>query len=333
VTKILAYAAQASHELVPPDAMEPVIQAIANNFVTERCSGEVMTVGLNAMRVICARCPLAMSSTLLQDLVQYRTYKDKSVMMAARALMQLFRALNPTLLARKDRGKAAAEDADYVAAEYGQQRVVDHVPGAEVVAATDTAGGDGDGDGDDGWEVASDSDDDSDGEWVAVSHSEGEGEEEEEGEADEGEAGAGAGAAERAKAVSMTRLLTPADFAAIKKARVQEALEPGARRKRKAAGNEAGAGAGDGTALGSKDAAVSVDDIERLHKKLKMDREARIAALQANKGEKDKWLSKKQMRKEAREIGTTNTDKKKTKKCVTSPLRGGARLPCLACID
>lgn len=137
VTKILAYAAQAAHELVPPDALEPVVQAIANNFVTERCSGEVMTVGLNAMRVICARCPLAMNATLLQDLVQYRTYKDKSVMMAARALMQLYRALNPTLLARKDRGKDAALDTDYVPYEYGKMRVVDHVPGAEVVDEVD----------------------------------------------------------------------------------------------------------------------------------------------------------------------------------------------------
>ena len=103
VTKILAYTAQASHQLVPPDAMEPVVLGIANNFVTERCSGEVMTVGLNSIRLVCARCPLAMTATLLQDLVQYKSYKDKSVMMAARSLIQLFRDVNPALLQRKDR--------------------------------------------------------------------------------------------------------------------------------------------------------------------------------------------------------------------------------------
>ena len=103
VTKILAFTAQASHQLVPPDALEPVVLAIANNFVTERCSSEVMAVGLNAIRLISARCPLAMTSTLLQDLVQYKSYKDKSVMMAARSLIQLFRDVNPGLLHRKDR--------------------------------------------------------------------------------------------------------------------------------------------------------------------------------------------------------------------------------------
>lgn len=72
VTKILLCAAQSSHQLVPPDVtsqhlqslygaklhlynrghmfsyvqiIEPVIMTIANNFVTDRNSGEVMTVG------------------------------------------------------------------------------------------------------------------------------------------------------------------------------------------------------------------------------------------------------------------------------------------------
>jgi len=50
---------------------------IANNFITERNSSEVMTVGLNAVREVCARAPLAMSETLLQDLVLYKSHKDK----------------------------------------------------------------------------------------------------------------------------------------------------------------------------------------------------------------------------------------------------------------
>lgn len=148
-----------------------------------------------------------------------------------------------------------------------------------------------------------------------MSHSEDESEAANGGAGSEGEDAneAGEGATEdavsRAKAVSMTRLLTPADFAAMKKARLQEAMDLGAARKRKAGAVVEETGV-------SKDAAVSVDDIERLHKKQKMDREQRIAALKANKGEKDKWLTKKEMRKQDKEIGTTNTDKKKTKKYV-----------------
>jgi protein SDA1 len=45
VTKILAYAAQASHDLVPPDALEPVIQGIADKFVWSNCASEVVVAG------------------------------------------------------------------------------------------------------------------------------------------------------------------------------------------------------------------------------------------------------------------------------------------------
>lgn len=45
VTMVLVCAAQASHPLVPPDSLEPVLKAIANNFVTDRVANEVMAVG------------------------------------------------------------------------------------------------------------------------------------------------------------------------------------------------------------------------------------------------------------------------------------------------
>ena len=41
--------------MVPPDCLELVLKAIINNFVTERNSSEVMAVGLNAVRELCAR--------------------------------------------------------------------------------------------------------------------------------------------------------------------------------------------------------------------------------------------------------------------------------------
>ncbi len=45
VTKILLYVAQASHEFVPPEILQSICKTIANNFITERNSGEVMAVG------------------------------------------------------------------------------------------------------------------------------------------------------------------------------------------------------------------------------------------------------------------------------------------------
>lgn len=77
-----------------------------------------MTVGINAIREIFINCPFAATEELLRDLAQvsnnsnyvyiifqYKTYKNKNVSMSARALITLFRSINPKLLARKDRGR------------------------------------------------------------------------------------------------------------------------------------------------------------------------------------------------------------------------------------
>ena len=73
-----------------------------------------MAVGLNAIREICARAPLAMTTDLLQDLVQYKTTKNKTVMMAARSLMQLYRNVDSSMLHKKDRGKAGVHTARFL---------------------------------------------------------------------------------------------------------------------------------------------------------------------------------------------------------------------------
>ncbi|RHZ66826.1 Severe Depolymerization of Actin [Aspergillus turcosus] len=108
VTSFLASLAQASHDLVPPDVLEPLVQKIANEFVSEAAASEVATAGLNAIREICARQPLAMNETLLQDLVMYRKSKDKGVVMAARGLLSLYRDVGADMLKRRDRGKEAS---------------------------------------------------------------------------------------------------------------------------------------------------------------------------------------------------------------------------------
>ncbi|XP_022120066.2 protein SDA1 homolog isoform X2 [Pieris rapae] len=133
VTRILQFAAQSAHELVPPEVIEPVMKSIANNFITERNSTDVMAVGLNAVREICARCPLAVTEDLLQDLVQYKTYKEKSVMMAARSLIQLYRQSMPKMLHKKDRGRPSEASFDLKTKQYGEMDIKDYVPGSEVL--------------------------------------------------------------------------------------------------------------------------------------------------------------------------------------------------------
>ncbi|KAL9116010.1 MAG: hypothetical protein Q9227_000378 [Pyrenula ochraceoflavens] len=108
VTSFLASLAQSSHDHVPPETLEPLVQKIANEFVSEAAASEVASAGLNAIREICVRQPLAMNETLLQDLVMYKKSKDKGVMMAAKGLQGLYRDVGPEMLKKKDRGKDAA---------------------------------------------------------------------------------------------------------------------------------------------------------------------------------------------------------------------------------
>jgi protein SDA1 len=108
VTGFLASLAQATHSLVPPDVLEPLVQKIANEFVSEAAAAEVASAGLNGIREVCMRQPLTMTETLLQDLVMYRKSKDKGVQMAARGLLSLYRDVGAQMLKKKDRGRDAA---------------------------------------------------------------------------------------------------------------------------------------------------------------------------------------------------------------------------------
>ena len=110
VTVILTYLAQATHSLVPPDTLRPLLLHLTSQFVSDRSSAEVIQVGLNTVRELCARQPLVMTRSLLADLVQYRRHKVKGVMMAARALLAVYREKMPALLARRERGKGVSEE-------------------------------------------------------------------------------------------------------------------------------------------------------------------------------------------------------------------------------
>jgi protein SDA1 len=95
VTLILAYLIQACHELVPPEDLLPVIKSIAQNFITERCSNEVVAVGINSVREILARVPSVLHEPgmddFVQDLALYSRKTHKSVMTAAHGLVNLVR--------------------------------------------------------------------------------------------------------------------------------------------------------------------------------------------------------------------------------------------------
>ena len=74
-----------------------------------------------------------MDEDLLQDLTQYKHYRERSVMMAARSLITLFRQTMPDLLHKKDRGRPTEASASIEPTKYGEIKAKDFVPGAEVL--------------------------------------------------------------------------------------------------------------------------------------------------------------------------------------------------------
>lgn len=74
-----------------------------------------------------------MNEDLLRDLTQYKNYRERSVMMAARSLIALFRNTMPDLLHKKDRGRPTEATADLHTLKYGEVNAKDYVPGAEVL--------------------------------------------------------------------------------------------------------------------------------------------------------------------------------------------------------
>ncbi|RMZ92551.1 hypothetical protein DV736_g232, partial [Chaetothyriales sp. CBS 134916] len=173
VTSFLASLAQATHSLVPPDIIEPLVQKIANEFVSEAAAGEVAAAGLNAIREICVRQPLAMNETLLQDLVMYKKSKDKGVMMAAKGLLGLYRQVGADMLRKRDRGKDAAlglRSGELKQQRYGEE-AVGRIEGLDLLAKWREEQGMGSGDENDkdwnAWDVEEDDSDDSGG-WINV---------------------------------------------------------------------------------------------------------------------------------------------------------------------
>ncbi|RZF32662.1 hypothetical protein LSTR_LSTR004090 [Laodelphax striatellus] len=161
VIQLLQFVAQASHEFVPPDALEPVLKSLVNNFVTERNSSDVMAIGINAVRELCTRCPLVMSEDLLRDLAEYKNYREKSVSMAAKSLIHLYRITMPELLHKRDRGKPTEATTEIQSKKFGEVVAKSYIPGAEVLLEKSS---DAEGDGD--------YDSDSSGEWIDVSDDE-----------------------------------------------------------------------------------------------------------------------------------------------------------------
>ncbi|SPO03556.1 related to SDA1 protein, required for normal organization of the actin cytoskeleton [Cephalotrichum gorgonifer] len=340
VTSILASLAQGTHNLVPPESLEPLIQRIANEFVSEAAAGEVAAAGLNAIREICFRQPLAMSDTLLQDLVQYRKSKDKGTMMAAKGLLSLYREVGAEMLKKKDRGKNTTiglGTGEIRQRKFGEEEVGE-IEGIELlekwkaeqkrlkaemngVTVGEKKEGEEDDDEDaynsDEWEVASDDSDDSGG-WIDVYHSSddepepvskkrktGAGDEDEE-EAD----GKENGAPEQPKTVSKlatTTILTPADHQKLQELRLEAKIErelSGPKTKRQKEREQQ-----------HIDDGLTAEQIEAPARLRKATKEERAAMAREGKPLREEHKSTKAIRRSKKDAqGKSSTNKEKAKK-------------------
>lgn len=155
VTKVLAYLVQACHDKVPSDILHPILRGLADSFVSERSSPPAVAAGINTIRAICSRVPLAIldeaneckpeteqEAPLLEDLVQYKSSKDKGITMAARSIIALYREVHPKLLHKKDRGRAGAEAVQKgqgrTARAYGELMYATGVEGVDLLNEQET---------------------------------------------------------------------------------------------------------------------------------------------------------------------------------------------------
>ncbi len=137
VTQVCTYLIQACHELVPADELHGVVRHVAHQFISERCPGEVMAVGINTVREVVVRVPLLLEEpgmdALVQELVTFTKHRDKSVVMAARSFVNMVRAKFPRILQAKDRGRF--HDKNARPAAYGTVLAAEGVDGAELLQA------------------------------------------------------------------------------------------------------------------------------------------------------------------------------------------------------
>lgn len=249
VTKIMSACAQACHELVPPENLQVLVRKIADEFVSDGVASEVAAAGLNTIKEICSRAPLAIDETLLQDLVEYKSSKAKGVNMAAKSLVTLYREIAPEMLKKKDRGKVASielqeakREGDHTKQKRPQFGVetgqVEGIAGIELLAKWKQDNENGDEDEAANWEVDEEAaDEDVDGEWVTIesdreydvdmSDSDDDKDSDLELNDEDGDASekpAKIDPDEAFRDLASTRVLTPADFAKLNELRAEEGV-------------------------------------------------------------------------------------------------------------
>ncbi|KAF8306246.1 actin cytoskeleton organization and cell cycle progression protein [Clavulina sp. PMI_390] len=347
VTIILVSLAQSVHDLTPPDVLVPVINKLAKEFVHPGVGPEVIAAGINAIREVCRRQPWCMEEDLLSDLIEYRKSNDKGVVTAARGLLQLYREVNPELLKRRERGKAASmglntatlmpfghsanlpqtiDGLDLLKAFLDEQKQEN---GDEEIEEDDEAGWDG-------WDVESESgssdsgswiDVDSDGPEVSVSDSD-----DDEPRAATSTQPAAAGVQPQTPVDSVSvmelatnKILTPADFALINDLRLEAAKRASETTGSTAAKRKISQLEANKRAAEDPNVFLSEMDILGPRKKAKADYAERMESIQKGREGREKFGSSKGKQKSTVGSSTTNREKARQKPLMMILASGSVR--------
>ena len=117
---------ESCHDMIPPEEIKPIIEIIISNFVTEYCNNKHITIGLNAIREVLLRMPLALDEAQIEYLINFRSFRNSSVVNAAKSLINYFRDVCPHLLPKKFRGRFTNEEGTEKKEEhmvFGKQKI------------------------------------------------------------------------------------------------------------------------------------------------------------------------------------------------------------------
>lgn len=135
ISEIFAMIIESCHELIPPENVQPIMEKIISNYITEFCNNQHITVGLNAIREILLRMPLALDENQIEYLCLFRTFRNKSVSAAAKSLINFFRDVCPELLPKKMRGRFTEIDETNAkeTMTFGAQKVNTDIEGIDLL--------------------------------------------------------------------------------------------------------------------------------------------------------------------------------------------------------
>ena len=88
---ILASIIEAAHDQVPPIEIEPVIKKLFDFFISDVLPPQQVTLGLNTLYKLVERCPYCIDEKYYTVCEELKSYKNKSVSNAARAVCNLYK--------------------------------------------------------------------------------------------------------------------------------------------------------------------------------------------------------------------------------------------------